>query len=80
MVSKEILYLLSHQSRITAYKRDKERFSSCEIKRSGQWQAYTQLVIDRTRIRIGLVFVVQSYPHSHTSGFLDQKEIFYVHL
>lgn len=79
MVSKEILCLLSHQSRITAYKRDKERFSSCEI-RSGQWQAYTQLVIDRTRIRIGLVFVVQSYPHSHTSEFLDQKEIFCVRL
>ena len=76
MVSTEYLYLLSHQSRIAAYKRDKECFSSCEIRRSGQQQAYTQLVIDRTRIRIGLMFVIQSYPHSHISEFLDQMEIF----
>ena len=38
--------------------------------------ACTKLTVNRTRIKIDLVFVVQSYPHPYTSEFLDQMEIF----
>lgn len=78
IVVKELLYLLSHQSRIAAYKGDKECYSSCELSRSGQQQDHTLLIINRTRIRTDLVFVVQCYPVPYTYEFLDEREIFCV--
>lgn len=41
---------------VVGYQRDEEIiFSSCELRRAGQWPSYTQLFVNRIKIRISIL-------------------------